>query len=119
MDLSAEDKAFWNTLGVAQYRMGDYATAIESLKAARPDGSSGEANDLFYLAMSYQQLGQAELARLHFDQACTWMDRNRPNDLEQRRFRRAASRLLEIQRDEDEENLLDSNVQRPLFGTAG
>ncbi len=119
VELSADDKGFWNTLGVAEYRTGDYPAAIESLKAARPDGSSGEANDLFYLAMSYQQLGQAELARLHFDQACAWMDENRPNDLEQRRFRREASTLLEIQPDRDAKNTSDPEVDRPLSETPG
>ena len=63
--------------------------------------------------MSYQRLGHAALARLHCDQACTWMDANRPKDLEQSRVRREASTQLEIQRDTDGEDL-----PSPLYGRA-
>jgi tetratricopeptide (TPR) repeat protein len=61
-----------NTLGVAQYRLGDYAEALETLQQseklnAMKDGS--HPADLAFLAMAHQHLGhkeqaQATLARL-------------------------------------------------------
>ena len=63
---------YLNTLGVAQYRVGEYAKARETLEQseklnATKDGSS--PGDLAFLAMAHQQLGhkeqaQATLARL-------------------------------------------------------
>jgi serine/threonine protein kinase/tetratricopeptide (TPR) repeat protein len=94
---SPESKGFWNTLGVAQYRTGGFEAAIASLKRSQSIDSTGESADLFFLAMSQQQLGNREVARVYFDQACAWMKKNKPHDIELRRFRTEAATLLEIE----------------------
>jgi Flp pilus assembly protein TadD len=56
-----------NTLGVARYRVGQFAKAVETLthsdklNAARTKGSL--PGDLAFLAMAYYQLGQKEKAQ--------------------------------------------------------
>ncbi|HSV15115.1 MAG TPA: tetratricopeptide repeat protein, partial [Tepidisphaeraceae bacterium] len=48
----------WNTLGVAQYRSGDWAGAIESLNRSMSLRKGGSAEDWYFLAMASHQLGQ-------------------------------------------------------------
>ena len=97
--LSSESKGFWNTLGVAQYRTGEFEAAIASLKRSQSIGSAGESTDLFFLAMSHQHLDNSEAAHLYFIQACEWMKKNKPHDIGLRRFRAEAATLLEIEVD--------------------
>jgi outer membrane protein assembly factor BamB/tetratricopeptide (TPR) repeat protein len=54
-------------VGVAQYRAGDWQAAIVALERAAPGGW-----DAFYLAMSYQQLGDKEKARQWYDKALSY-----------------------------------------------
>jgi tetratricopeptide (TPR) repeat protein len=97
VSLSPGETRFQNTLGVAQYRNQQYDAAVKSLKESQSDASEGTASDLFFLAMSYQQLGKSEMARTHYDRACEWMKLNRPDDIELLGFCREASALLGIQ----------------------
>jgi WD40 repeat protein/tetratricopeptide (TPR) repeat protein len=62
-----------NTLGVVYYRLGRWNDAIDALHAAaqaNPQGATGF--DLYFQAMSHQQLGQTDLAREEFDLATQW-----------------------------------------------
>jgi hypothetical protein len=54
-----------NTLGVAHYRLGDYAKALETLEqSAKLNAAQGpHPSDLAFLAMAHQQLGHKEQAR--------------------------------------------------------
>ena len=96
MTNSSESKGFWNTLGVAQYREGEFEAAIDSLKKSQSFGGWEDSTDLFFLAMSYQQLGDSEIAQLHYEQACQRMRDRKPDDIELRRFRREAEMLLAL-----------------------
>lgn len=93
--LAPGERKYLNTLGVAQYCNGQYEAAIESLEGSLPAGSPARAPDCFFIAMSYHQLGNGELARLHYERGYDWMKANRPNDIELKRFQREASSLLE------------------------
>jgi tetratricopeptide (TPR) repeat protein len=87
----------WKTLGVAQYRAGDWKAAVAALEKAMQFRNGGDGTDWFFLAMAHWQLGEKEQARQHYDKAVEWMKKNRPNDEELRRFQAEAADLLGIQ----------------------
>jgi tetratricopeptide (TPR) repeat protein len=86
----------WNVLGVAHYRVGDYASAIDALaKAAslRPDGNPfGE----FFLAMAHWRLGDKRQASEWYDKAVAWLNRSRVQNQDYLRYRDEASTLMGI-----------------------
>ena len=85
----------WNTLGVARYRSGDWAGAVEALeRSAAFDGGGGTAFDHFFRAMAWRRLGEPDRARDWFDRAVAWADRNRPGHPGLARFRREAVTVL-------------------------
>src|SRR5262249_11639888 len=65
-----------NTLGVVCYRLGQYDAAVETLQRRLQDAAS-PAPDLFFLALSYQKLGQPGKAQDCYDQARYWWDNHR------------------------------------------
>jgi tetratricopeptide (TPR) repeat protein len=95
VELVPKDGSFWNSLGVAHYRAGDWKAAVESFNKSielRQDAD----NDwiFFYLAMAHQQLGKKEEARKWYDKGVAWMDKNSPNDEGLRGLRSQAEELL-------------------------
>jgi WD40 repeat protein len=79
VEVAPNQVLFLNTLGVAQYRAGQYAEAVvtleKSLAAAR---GQTDAFDLFFLAMARYRLGRVAAARADFDRALKWR-RDHPN----------------------------------------
>jgi serine/threonine protein kinase/WD40 repeat protein len=95
VDQAPDTANFWNTLGVAHYRAGDWKKAIaalnQSMKLAK--GKLGSF-DTFFLAMAHCRLGDRDKARQFYDQAVRWMNQNKPTDEELRDFRAEAADLL-------------------------
>ena len=88
-------KHYLNTLGVAHYRTGNWAEALKALqKSAQLQGDN--SFDFFFLAMSHWRLGNRDDARQWYDKAVAWMEKNKPNDEELKRFRAEAEELLGI-----------------------
>jgi uncharacterized protein HemY len=92
---------YWNTLGTACYRAGDWQAALDNLKKST-DLQGENAFDAFFLAMAHQQLGQRAEARKYYSQAVRWMKeheaalkRNPQQAEELRRFHAEASELVE------------------------
>jgi uncharacterized protein HemY len=82
----------WHTLGVAQYRAGNWQASDEALTRGGLQVSDGPA--AFVRAMTLWQLGKKKEAREFYDGTVRWMDKNKPKDLELRRFRAEAAALL-------------------------
>jgi tetratricopeptide (TPR) repeat protein len=91
----APAQADYNTLGVAQYRAGNWKEAIAALETSQRR-KGGDSSDWFFLAMAHWQLGDKQQARKWYDQAVQWMDKNQPEDEELRRFRDEAAQLLGV-----------------------
>ncbi|HZW33608.1 MAG TPA: protein kinase, partial [Isosphaeraceae bacterium] len=84
----------WNTLGVAQLRVGEWKAAEETLlKSIGVNG--GQAIDWFFLAMTRWHQGKTNEARESFGRAVAWIQRNsKSHDHELRQFHAEAAALL-------------------------
>ncbi len=91
-----QERTFWNTLGAAHYRAGNWDDAVQALNRSMQLGQGGDSFDWFFLAMAHRQLGYKEQARKWYDQAVHWMEKNNPQDEELRRFRAEAAELLGV-----------------------
>jgi eukaryotic-like serine/threonine-protein kinase len=99
--LAPNDGDFWNTLGVAHYRMGNWNEAVRVLEKAMELSKGGRADDWFFLAMAHWRLGNRDAARGSYDQAVEWIQKQKssPSPLFNealRRFRAEAAELLGI-----------------------
>ncbi|QVL34101.1 protein kinase [Telmatocola sphagniphila] len=68
-ELDPNDGSIQNTLAVTLYRSARYREAIDLLNKSRLKNWQNPASDLYFLAMSYHQLGDAERARNWYEQA--------------------------------------------------
>jgi WD40 repeat protein/tetratricopeptide (TPR) repeat protein len=76
--LAPDQSTFRNTLGVAQYRVGQFRQAIGSLeKSLAKGGGRADAFDLFFLAMARKQLGQVHRAIADYERALRWREMHR------------------------------------------
>ena len=95
--VAPDEGQYWNTLGVARYRAGDWAGAVAALEESRRLlGTEFESFNTFFLALAHGRLGDRDAARLWYDRAVVWMDRHRPKDDELRRFRLEAEAMMGI-----------------------
>ncbi len=99
VELAPAKPAYWNTLGVAQYRAGSWHQAIRSLEKAEALAPGRHvAWNAYFLAMAHWQLGEKEPAHKEYERALEWMERNRPKDEELRRFRAEAEELMGVKK---------------------
>jgi tetratricopeptide (TPR) repeat protein len=97
VELAPSNGAFWNTLGVAHYRAGDWKAAVEALTKSEELSPGGSlAFNASFLAMAHWQLGEKDKARDWYDRAVDWMAKNQPQNKELKRFRAEAEELLGI-----------------------
>ena len=92
---------YWNTLGVAQYRAGNWNASVEALQNSMDLSKGGSADDWFFLAMAYWQQGDKEQARKWQDRARAWMEKNKkalendkPHQAELCHFQAEAAELI-------------------------
>jgi tetratricopeptide (TPR) repeat protein len=105
VELSPKEGNYWNTLGVAHYRAGDWKPCIETLEKSMELPQGGDAFDFFFLAMAHWQLGHKDEAQKWQEKAVQWMHKNEEalkkdklHDAELRRFRAEAEKLLKIEK---------------------
>jgi Flp pilus assembly protein TadD len=101
VQLAPKEGVYWNTLGVAHYRAGDWKAALAALKKSMELREGGDSFDWFVLAMSHEKLGEMEKARQWYDRARHWMDENQVHNEELRRFRAEATEVLGVDQKED------------------
>jgi uncharacterized protein HemY len=93
---------YWNTLGVAHYRLGEWAAAIQALREAEKlaPGKYFSFN-AFFLAMCHHQLGDPVKAREQYESAVRWCEENQVRlgpaaQQELKAFRAEAEALLKV-----------------------
>ena len=101
VELEPKEGTYWNTLGVAHYRAGDWKAAIEALTKSMELRNGGDSFDWFFLAMAHWQLGDKPQARSWYDKAVAWMEKNQPKNEELIRFRAEAAALLGVNEKKD------------------
>lgn len=85
----------WNTLGVAQYRAGEFDLAKRALnKSLELQGEDSFV--LFFLAMAEWQIGKEDGARESYRKAVEWMENQRADDAVLIRFRSEAAELIGV-----------------------
>ncbi len=93
----------WNTLGVAQYRNGDWKAAAAALNKSVQLQNEGDSFNFFFLAMAHWQLNEKDKARAWYEKAVAWMDKHKPDDEELKRFRAEAAALLGLPKATDKQ----------------
>jgi serine/threonine protein kinase/tetratricopeptide (TPR) repeat protein len=105
VELYPQYGGFWNTLGTAHYRAGDYRAAVRELEKAMALNGGGDCYDWFFLAMAHRRLGHEAEARQFYDRAVAWMAANQQrlekSKLEAARFRRFRAEAAALLRIED------------------
>jgi eukaryotic-like serine/threonine-protein kinase len=86
----------WKTLGLVQYRAGDWKAAVAALEKSMALGQPDVAFISFHLAQAHWRLGDKEQARRWYERARLWMDKNMPDDGGLQRFRAETAELLGI-----------------------
>lgn len=81
---------FWNTLGIARYRNGDWKGCLEALNRSMEQNSGGDAWDWFFVAMAHKKLGDSEQASQWLQKGLSWMDAHQTTDPELLAFRQEA-----------------------------
>ncbi len=85
---------YWNTLGAAHYRSGDFTATIAALGRAIDLTEGGTAFDHVFLAMAHARLGDQEQAQHWLDQARLWMEQYSPDHSELACLRDEARSIL-------------------------
>jgi tetratricopeptide (TPR) repeat protein len=65
--LAPENGAYWNTLGVANCRLGNWHAAAAALEQSMRYQSGGDPYDWLFLAMAHTRMGTYALARIWYD----------------------------------------------------
>jgi hypothetical protein len=95
--------SFWNTLGVALYRAGNWKQASVALTRSMELSKGGDSFDWFFLAMTHWRNDEPDAARSWYARAVQWMEKNQPRNDELRRFRVEAAGLLGLEPGTDRE----------------
>ncbi|NUQ65403.1 MAG: protein kinase [Pirellulales bacterium] len=97
VELAPHSGTIRNTLGVVEYRAGQWQAALATLEKSMELQEGGDSYDWFFVAMAHWQLGHEDEARQWYAKAVKWMDERRPRNEELRRFRAEAAELLRVQ----------------------
>jgi eukaryotic-like serine/threonine-protein kinase len=95
--LAPENGAYWNTLGVANCRIGDWQAAAAALEQSIRYRSGGDPYDWLFLAMAHARMGASALARSWYDRSLTWIERSPRSNQDLLRFRAEAAHILELE----------------------
>jgi tetratricopeptide (TPR) repeat protein len=92
--LTPHSREGWKMLGVAEYRAGHWAAAIEALGRWARFDPEGDPVAGFLFAIAHGRLGHTREACDWYDRAVGWMDQYRLRDDRLRRLRAEAAALL-------------------------
>jgi tetratricopeptide (TPR) repeat protein len=81
-----ECKTYWNTLGAAYYRAGDFKAAVAALDRTKTSDDGGTVFDHVFLAMAHAQLGNQDESRRWLSLAMIKKERDNSGHSELTRF---------------------------------
>ncbi len=87
VELVPTSGGIWNTIGVAEYRAGEWDQAIKALTKSMELTSGGTPADWLFLALAHNRRGERDQARSWYDKAVARMDEKPSKDEELLRFR--------------------------------
>jgi len=93
VSLEPSHASYWNTLGLAQYRAGDWKGAATALGESMRLEDGGNAHDWIFMSMIRARLNQPAEARTWYARANAWIESKAPRDQELLRFRDEAAAL--------------------------
>jgi tetratricopeptide (TPR) repeat protein len=93
--LAPGQRDFWNTLGLAHYRAGEWQAARAALDKAMALSVGGNARDWLVLAMVCWRQGEPAESRRWYDKAARWLENNPMTD-DLYHLRRDAAAFLSI-----------------------
>ena len=97
--LVPEEGVYWNTLGVAYYRVKAWTAAAGALERSMRLRSGGDPYDWFFLAMVRHRQGRQEEARQWYDRAAAWSRANPSASRDELpRFQAEAVRVLNLEK---------------------
>jgi serine/threonine protein kinase/tetratricopeptide (TPR) repeat protein len=108
VQLAPDIGSIWNTLGVAQYRAGNWEDAVAALEKSMQLSNGGDSSDWFFLAMAHWHLGEKEQARKRYEQGIQGMEKETDDELrrELRYFCAEATELLGVK---EKKNILNDD----------
>jgi serine/threonine protein kinase len=86
--------AYWNTLGVALYRSGDFPAAKQALERSMELGGGGDGRDWFFLAMACWRLSEKPEARRWYDKAVAWLNQQPAKEEDVLRYQAEAESMI-------------------------
>ncbi len=93
VSLEPSHAGYWNTLGVARYRAGDWKGAATALGESMRLQDGGNGHDFIFMAMIHSRLNEPAEARAWYARANTWILGKAAGDQELLRFRQEAAAL--------------------------
>jgi tetratricopeptide (TPR) repeat protein len=90
----SSDGMIWNTLGVAEFRVGHFREAVKAFEHSMRLRGGGDPGDWFFLAMIHGQQGRPAWAWYWYSLTCQWLARNAPRNAEFQRFQKEATALI-------------------------
>ena len=78
--LEPRNRAYVNTLAMAQHRAGLRDLALASFRKSMELANGGDPNDWFFVAIIEHQRGNADLAARWFDKSVAWMKQQKTPD---------------------------------------
>jgi hypothetical protein len=87
---------YWNTLGAAYYRAGDFTAAVAALDHASSCDNGGQVFNHVFLAMAHAGLGDQEQSRRWLDLAIHEKEKDYPGHSELTRFCSEARSLVAV-----------------------
>jgi tetratricopeptide (TPR) repeat protein len=94
VEIEPQTGNYWNTLGVALYRNGNWNEAKNALSRSIELRGNGDSFDWFFLAIIHLKQGRKEQALDLYGKAVRWYQESAPDDGELYRFQIEAAREL-------------------------
>jgi tetratricopeptide (TPR) repeat protein len=92
--IQPQEGNYWNTLGAAHYRAGDWEAARNALTQSTTLRNDSPSFDWFFLALVDHKLGNPAEAREWYDKAVAWFQQSAPSNAELYRFQVEAAKEL-------------------------